>query len=87
MTLDTPQDDENTSALRAESICYRYPDIVEGDICRLGGGGVRGLDEFGGDSLNAGNKNDGEAILEILKLALVCSLNIEHDQPRSCNQS
>lgn len=63
MKPDTPQDDENTSALRAQSICYRYSDIVECDICRLGGGGVRGLDEFGVDSLNAGNENDGEAVL------------------------
>lgn len=59
----TPQDDEDSSTLRAKSVRYRYPDIVEGDIGRLCGGRVRGLDQFGVDSLDAGNENDSEAIL------------------------
>lgn len=57
------QNDENSSTFRPECVRRRHPDIIERDIGGLSDGGIRGLNEFGGDAFDAGDENNGEAVL------------------------
>ena len=62
------EDDINSSALRTEGVLHRNLDIVEGDVCGSGGGGVGCLDGFGRDVVIALDENDRKSLLCVIIL-------------------
>ena len=79
--IEVAENDENSSALRAERVLHGHLDVLEGDVGSTRGGRVRGLDRLCLNTLPALNENDSKALV---RLAANCeamsrsSANVPH---------
>lgn len=64
LVVEVAEDDVNPSTLFTESVLYGHLDIVKGDICRAGGGGISRLDSLRGDIVITLNEDDCESLLQ-----------------------
>lgn len=59
--VEVGQDNAHTVALPAECVGHRDTDLVEGDICSSGDGGVCGFDLLRFDPRTSRDEDNGEA--------------------------